>query len=262
MTALVRLNPHIPAAVLDDAARQVIHGNAAGLVQANRQFHRWLTAGVPVEINKQVGEISETLGDFVRLIDFANPDNNEWLAVNQYSIEGPKHTRRPHIVVFVNGLPLAVIELKNQAIDTADIWAAFNQLQTYKEDITDLFVFNEVLAISDYTLARVGSLSADQERFGAWRTIDPNADGVNLDPLGELQQLETLIRGLFRKDFFLDYLRRNLSVDWSVRETVHAKMRAQIKLILKRHKYPPNLELRAVELVLRQADALSEVWMV
>lgn len=203
MTALVRLNPHIPASILEDAARQVIHGNAAGLMQANRQFHRWLTDGVPVEINKQVGEMSETLGDFVALIDFANPANNEWLAVNQYSIEGPKHTRRPDVVVFVNGLPLGVIELKNPADESADIWAAFNQLQTYKEDIADLFVFNEVLAISDYTLARVGSLSADQERFSTWRTID----GVNLDPLGELQQLETLIRGFFRKDFFLDYLR-------------------------------------------------------
>ena len=199
MTALVRLNPHIPASILEDAARQVIHGNAAGLMQANRQFHRWLTDGVPVEINKD----GETLGDFVALIDFANPANNEWLAVNQYSIEGPKHTRRPDVVVFVNGLPLGVIELKNPSDESADIWAAFNQLQTYKEDIADLFVFNEVLAISDYTLARVGSLSADQERFSTWRTID----GVNLDPLGELQQLETLIRGFFRKDYFLDYLR-------------------------------------------------------
>ena len=199
LTVLTRINPHIPAAILEDAARQVIHGNAVGLMQANRQFHRWLTDGVPVEINRD----GETLGDRVKLLDFANPDNNEWLAVNQFSIEGPKHTRRPDIVVFVNGLPLAVIELKNPADENADIWAAFNQLQTYKEDIPDLFVFNEVLAISDYTLARAGSLSADQERFNAWRTID----GVALDPLGELQQLETLIRGLFRRDFFLDYLR-------------------------------------------------------
>jgi len=199
MTALTRLNPHLPTPVLEDAARQVIHGNAAGLMQANRQFHRWLTDGVPVEINKG----GETLGDFVRLIDFSNPDHNEWLTVNQFSIEGPKYTRRPDIVVFVNGLPLAVMELKNPADESADIWAAFNQLQTYKEDIADLFVFNEVLAISDFTLARSGSLSADQERFNAWRTID----GVALDPLGELQQLETLIRGLFRRDFFLDYLR-------------------------------------------------------
>lgn len=203
LTAMARINPHIPAAVLEDAARQVIHGNAAGLMQANRQFHRWLTDGVPVEINRQVGEMSETLGDRVKLIDFGNVDNNEWVAINQFSIEGPKHTRRPDIVVFINGLPLAVIELKNPADENADIWAAFNQLQTYKEDIPDLFVFNEVLGISDYTLARIGSLSADQERFNAWRTID----GEKLDPLGELQQLETAIRGMFRRELLLEYLR-------------------------------------------------------
>lgn len=199
LTALTRINPHLSASTLENAARQVIYGNAAGLMQANRQFHRWLTDGVPVEINKD----GETLGDRVKLIDFGNPDHNEWLVINQFSIEGPKHTRRPDIVVFINGLPLAVIELKNPADENADIWHAFNQLQTYKEDIADLFVFNEVLAISDYTLARMGSLSADQERFNVWRTID----GVSLDPLGNLQQMETLIRGLFRKDFFLDYLR-------------------------------------------------------
>ena len=197
--ALSRINPHMPDASLEEVARQVVHGHAVGLMQANRQFHRWLTNGVPVEINRD----DETRGDLVALLDFDNPDNNEWLVVNQYTIEGPKHTRRPDVVVFVNGLPLAVIELKNPADENADIWKAFDQLQTYKEEIADLFVFNEILAISDYTLARMGSLSADRERFTAWRTID----GVNLDPLGELQQLETLVRGLFRKDFFLNYLR-------------------------------------------------------
>ncbi|WP_346380623.1 type I restriction endonuclease subunit R [Acidithiobacillus sp.] len=199
LTALTRLNPHLPASALEDAFRQITHSNIVGLMQANRQFHRWLTDGVPVEINRD----GETLGDAAKLIDFNHPDNNEWLVVNQYSVEGPKHTRRPDVVVFVNGLPLAVIELKNPADTNADIWKAFDQLQTYKVDIPELFVYNEVLVISDYTLARAGSLSADQERFTAWRTID----GVALDPLGELQQLETLIRGLFSKDLFLDYLR-------------------------------------------------------
>jgi len=195
---LRRINPAIPDAVLEDAARQVIHGNAASLMQANRQFHRWLTDGVPVEVQRN----GETLGDRVKLIDFQSPDANEWLVINQYSIEGPKLTRRPDVVVFINGLPLAVLELKNPADHNADIWHAFHQLQTYKEDIPDLFVFNEVMAISDFLLARMGSLSSDQERFNAWRTID----GVLLDPLGELQQLETMVRGLFRKDFFLEYL--------------------------------------------------------
>ena len=198
-TSLAKINPNIPSAVIEEAVRQLLHGNKVGLMSANHQFHQWLTDGIPVEINKD----GETLGDFVRLIDFSHPDKNEWLVVNQYSVEGPKHTRRPDIVVFINGLPMAVIELKNPADENADLWAGFNQLQTYKEDIPDLFVFNEVLAISDYTLARAGSLSADQERFNTWRTID----GITLDPLGELQQLETMVRGLFRRDFFLEYLR-------------------------------------------------------
>lgn len=197
--SLVSLNPGIPALVLEDVARQVIHGNAASLMLANHQFHRWLTDGVPVDVQRD----GLTQGDLARLIDFENPDANDWLVVNQYSVEGPKHTRRPDVVVFINGLPLAVIELKNPADENADIWHAYQQLQTYKEDIPDLFTFNEVLAISDYTLARMGSLSAQKERFTAWRTID----GVTLDPLGEHQQLETLVKGLFRKDLFLDYLR-------------------------------------------------------
>lgn len=197
--SLVKLNPDIPPSALEDAFRQVVHGNAAGLLQANRQFHRWLTDGVPVQVQK--GE--ESLGDWARLIDFQSLDANDWLVVNQYSVEGPKFTRRPDVVVFINGLPLAVIELKNPADENADIWHAHQQLQTYKLDIPDLFVFNEVLAISDYTLARVGSLTAAKERFNAWRTID----GVMTDPLGEHQQLETMVKGLFRKDLFLDYLR-------------------------------------------------------
>jgi type I restriction enzyme R subunit len=197
--ALSRINPHLPTDVLDDAARQVIHGNAPSLMQANRQFHRWLTDGVPVEVQRG----GETLGDRVRLVDFKIPEGNDWLVVNQYAIEGPKHNRRPDVVVFLNGLPIAVLELKNPADETADIWNAYHQLQTYKEDIPDLFVFNEVLAISDFILARVGSLSASQERFNTWRTID----GVILDPLGDFQQLETLVRGLFRRDYLLEYLR-------------------------------------------------------
>ena len=199
LTSLKRINPHISDATLEDAARQIIHGNAASLMQANRQFHRWLTNGVPVDIQRD----GNTMGDFVKLIDFAHVDANEWLVVNQFSVEGPKQTRRPDVVVFVNGLPVAVIELKNPADENTDIWQGFHQLQTYKADIPDLFVFNEVLAISDYLLARMGSLSADQERFNAWRTID----GVALDPLGELRQLETMVRGIFRKEFFLEYLR-------------------------------------------------------
>lgn len=134
--ALHKLNPGIPPQALEDAARELLLPNIPGLEQANRQVQRWLTRGVPVTYQRD----GETLGENARLVDFANPANNDWLAVNQYSVQGPHHTRRPDIVVFVNGLPLVVLELKNPADEQADIWKAYNQLQTYKTQISDLFI--------------------------------------------------------------------------------------------------------------------------
>ncbi|MBC7618262.1 MAG: type I restriction endonuclease subunit R, partial [Candidatus Saccharibacteria bacterium] len=169
------------------------------LLSANRQFHRLLVGGVPVQYQKD----GETRGDFVRLIDWGSPDKNEWLAVNQFSIKGPHHTRRPDIILFVNGLPLVLIELKNPADLNANVWKAYDQIQTYKEQIPDVFQYNEVLVISDGTEALLGSLSANGERYMGWRTID----GVTLDPLGEFNELQTLIRGALAPAYLLDYLR-------------------------------------------------------
>ena len=115
--------------------------------------------------------------------------------VNQFTIHGHKHNRRPDVIVFVNGLPLSVIELKNVADQHADIWAAYNQLQTYKNDIPDLFQYNTCMVISDGIYARLGSLSANEERFMRWRTID----GEQVDPLGQYRELETLIRGFLTR---------------------------------------------------------------
>lgn len=168
--------------------RQVLTPNLPTLIQINRQFHRWLRDGVKVQYQKN----GETVGDQVRLIDFTNPMANDWLAVNQFTIKGPNHTKRPDIILFVNGLPFAVLELKNPADEQADIWTAYNQLQTYKEQIPDLFNTNELLIISDGITARVGSLTADTERFSAWRTID----GLMVDPLGAMRELETMTKGL------------------------------------------------------------------
>ncbi|MGE3320523.1 MAG: type I restriction endonuclease subunit R, partial [Candidatus Berkiella sp.] len=165
---------------------------------ANRRFHGLLVNGVPVEYQKD----GETRGDYVRLVDFENK-HNDWLAVNQFSIKGAKHTRRPDIILFVNGLPLVVIELKNPTDEKADIWKAYDQLQTYKEQISDLFQYNEILVISDGTEAKMGSLSSNGERFMAWRTID----GKDLDPLGQFNELETLTRGILDPEMLLDYLR-------------------------------------------------------
>lgn len=196
--AIARLNPHIPAAARDDALHHVLNPNVPGLVNANRQIYRWLVDGVPVEFQKD----GETRGDRVRLVDFSDVAANDWLAVNQFSVQGAKQTRRPDVVLFVNGLPLVVVELKNPGDEDADIWAAWNQLQTYQQDIRDLFYANALQVISDGTNARMGSLTASRERFMAWRTID----GVTTDPLGSMRELETLTLGLFQRDLLLDYL--------------------------------------------------------
>lgn len=196
---LTELNPSLPPAAITDAVHQILNPNQPTVIQANRQFHRWLRDGVKVEYLRD----GETIGDFVRLVDFENPDNNDWAAINQFTIKGPHHTKRPDILVFLNGLPIAVLELKNPADEKADIWTAYDQLQTYKEQIPDLFITNELLVISDSVTARFGSLTSDKERFMEWRTID----GATLDPLGQFRKAETLIRGLFRRDLLLDYLR-------------------------------------------------------
>ncbi|MBW4048073.1 MAG: type I restriction endonuclease subunit R [Proteobacteria bacterium] len=193
-----RLNPNIPTSARDEALRLVLNPNTPGLIAANRQFHRWLVEGVPVEYQKD----GETRGDRVRLIDFSDVGRNDWLAVNQFTVQGPKHNRRPDLVLFLNGLPLVVLELKNPGDENADIWAAFNQLQAYKDDIPDLFIDNELLVITDGVSARMGSLTADRERFMAWRTID----GHTTDPLGPMRELETLVHGAFDRQTLLNYL--------------------------------------------------------
>ena len=199
-SALQRLNPEVPASTIASAVLQLANPNVPGLLASNRNFHRWMTQGLPITYmdgNQQVGIRLKVIG-------FDDPASNDWLVVNQLAIQGTKHNRRPDVVVYLNGLPLAVIELKNPADEKADIWAAFNQLQTYKQDIPDLFTPNVLLVISDGIQARLGSLSADRERFQRWRTIE----GENhLDPLGNHRDLETLVRGIFDKGRLLEFVR-------------------------------------------------------
>jgi type I restriction enzyme R subunit len=197
--ALARLNPAVPAEALDEAFRRVARPEAALLVDGNHAFHYWLVNGVPVEYLRGDGSIR---GDLIRLIDFEEPDANDWLAVNQFTVVEGQHNRRPDVVLFVNGLPLGVIELKNAADEDATIWSAFNQLQTYKQQIPSLFVFNEALVVSDGLSARVGTLTADRERFMPWRTIE----GEDL-ALATIPQLEVLLRGVFDRRRFLDLVR-------------------------------------------------------
>lgn len=199
LNALKRINPGVPNVALKKAAAVLSTFENPDLVQSNEGFHRLLLDGVRVSFTSG----GEQVATIVQVVDFENADKNDWLVVNQYTVQGPQHTCRPDVVVFLNGLPLAVFELKNPADEAADIWKAFDQIQNYKTDIKALFHHNAFSVISDYSNARFGSLTANKERFLGWRTID----GVTIDPLGVQRELETLIRGLFDKCLFLKYLR-------------------------------------------------------
>jgi len=196
--ALARLNPQIPAAVLDDVAHQLGKPDHPSLIQSNRAFHEALVGGVPVEV-----EINgERRGDRVVLVDFDTPERNRFLVVNQFTVQGSKQPRRPDLVCFINGLPIAVIELKNLAAEQVGIKDAFHQLQTYKDELADLFVTNEALVASDGLHARIGSLTASFERFLPWRTVKNENDRPLLE-----YELEKVVRGFFAPALLLDYLR-------------------------------------------------------
>jgi type I restriction enzyme R subunit len=197
--ALVRLNPDLPAEALQDAFRKLSRLEGATLEQRNRAVHRALVDGVTVEYRRPDGSIA---GAQARVLDFDDPDNNDWLAVNQFTVVENRHTRRADIVLFVNGLPLAIIELKNPTDEQASIWSAYQQLQTYKHEIPSLFAYNEALVISDGLEARIGTLTADRDRFMPWRTIA----GEQVAP-PEIPQLEVLIDGVFEPRRLLQLVR-------------------------------------------------------
>lgn len=201
--AVFRLNPSLPASALEEALRKLTHLDQPSLLLNNHAFHALLVNGIEVDYKTKDGR---TISSRAYALDFQDPDNNDWLVVNQYTVEADerngKVNRRPDVVVFVNGLPLAVIELKNAADEKATIWSAFNQLQTYKNDIPALFHTNELLIISDGLNARIGSLTANKEWFLPWKTIE----GQTGAPVS-LTQLEVLLKGVFDKRRFLDLIR-------------------------------------------------------
>lgn len=198
--ALFRLNPTIPASAIEEAFRKLTVPDRPTLVSQNHSFHKNLVEGVPVEYQRPDGSIA---GDLVKVMEYdaAKLDTNEFFVVNQFTITENNNERRPDIVLFVNGLPLAVMELKNAADDKADIWKAFNQIDTYKSQIPCLFQFNEGIVISDGTTARIGTLTSDKERFMPWRTIEGESLAVGKS------ELQIVIEGAFDRKRFLDRVR-------------------------------------------------------
>ena len=196
--AVRRINPHLPDAAVEQTVAIVSKPESLDTVISNRGFHRLLLDGVPVTYKRD----DEVIHDHAFVIDFTDLQANRFRAINQFTIQGSKQLRRPDIICFINGLPLVVLELKSPTAENVDIWDAFNQIQTYKDEVPDLFAYNEAVVVSDGYNARVGSLTANQERFMPWRTIKHEDDKPLLD-----WQLETMVRGFFDRELFLDYLR-------------------------------------------------------
>ncbi len=204
-TAIQKLNPDVPVDARDQAIREVQRINSPELITNNESFHRFLTEGVPVTYRTPLQERNwggPEKNDYVWLIDFSNPLNNEFLVVNQYTIIENNRHKRPDILLFVNGIPLVVIELKNPADENATIRKAFDQIQTYKATILSLFTFNTICVVSDGHECKAGSLSAGFSRYMAWKSADGKTDASRFSP-----QLETLIKGMLNPVTLLDLVR-------------------------------------------------------
>lgn len=193
--AIDRLNPSIPAAAREDAYKQVLRIHSPEMIDGNETFHKILTEGVSVSYQKDGG----TRGDLVWLIDFDNIENNEFHVVNQFTIIENERNKRPDVILFINGLPLVVMELKNPGGENATVGSAYKQMQTYKSTIPSLFTYNAVCVISDGLEARAGSLTAGLTRYMAWKSADGKMEASRL-----IGQLETLITGMLNRKTLLD----------------------------------------------------------
>ena len=197
--ALLNLNPDLPQSALETGLRSLINPEGPTLEARNRSFHHALTRGVTVPVRRPDGTVS---GEPAAVVDFENPANNDWLAVNQFTVKEDQSTRRADIVLFLNGLPLGIIELKNPADENTDVWDAWNQLQTYKAELPALFSMNELLMVSDGLHARVGTLTAGKEWFKPWKTMEDQEPGA-----ANLPELQVMLEGVCEQSNFLTLLR-------------------------------------------------------
>ena len=247
--ALADLNPGLPAEALDDAQRRLTSPEGSTLEARNRSFHRMLVDGVSVERRAEDGSIR---GAQVRILDFDNPANNGFLAVNQFTVTENRDTRRPDIVLFINGLPLGVIELKNPVDEDATIWTAWQQLQTYTAELPTLFSMNEALMVSDGFQARIGALNAGREWFKPWRTI---AGETLADP--HMTELQVMLEGVFEPARFLALVRDFIVFDDDGSGKLVKKMAGYHQFHAVR--VAVDETLRAAELQRERAGRIAEV---
>ncbi len=246
--AVARVNPAVPPDAREDAIKKIRRLVSSDLIANNEAFHRMLTEGINVTYQKN----GQSRGDLVWLIDFKNPGNNDFLALNQYTIIENRVNKRPDVILFVNGLPLVVIELKNPADENATIHAAFKQLQTYKQEIPSLFTYNAFLIISDGLEAKAGTVSAGESRFMAWKTSDGKEEASHL-----ISQIETLIRGMLDKATLLDLIRHFIVFEKSKKEDRETGVITiqTVKKVASYHQY--YAVNRAVESTLRASGYIA-----
>lgn len=262
MQALRRINPDLPLPVLHSALKEVERLHSPDLLASNEAFHRLLTEGVKVSTHKDGSE----RGDIVWLVDFNTPSddknsppdfkkqNNEFLVINQLTVIENNINKRPDLVLYVNGMPLVVIELKNAADENATVKSAFKQLETYKHTISSLFTYNALLVISDGLEAKAGSLSAGLSRFMAWKTADGKTEASNL-----ISQLATLINGMLNRATLLDLVRHFIVYEKTRKEDAATGLISitTVKKIAAYHQY--YAVNAAVESTLRAAgEAIAE----
>ena len=243
-TALRRINPTVPASAIEDAIKQIQRIHSPELITNNETFHRMFTEGVKVSYQKDGKE----RGDLVWLVDFENPDNNDFVVCNQFTVIENNINKRPDIILFVNGLPLVVMELKNPADENATVKSAFKQIQTYKNAIPSLFTYNGFCVISDGLEARAGTISSGYSRFMAWKTADGKKEASPL-----IGQLETLIKGMLNKETLLDLIRHFIVFEKTKKEDLKTGLTAieTVKKLAAYHQY--YAVNRAVESTLRAA---------
>ncbi|MEM5805250.1 MAG: type I restriction endonuclease subunit R [Candidatus Aenigmatarchaeota archaeon] len=203
--ALKRINPTLPEEAIEEAIHRLVNIAGPTLEETNRAFHLMLRDGVRVEVRKE-GE--EPTGEIVKLFDFDDLNNNDWLVVSQFTVVEGEYNRRPDIVIFINGIPIGLIELKNPADIKATLMKAYNKIQNYKREIPSIFYYNEIIIISDGNEAKSGSITSPWERFSPWKTIHGR------EPSEDMMQLEVAIKGIFNKNVCLELVRDFISFDF------------------------------------------------
>jgi type I restriction enzyme R subunit len=252
------INPQIPNEAIHDAIKTISHlpNQFPNLMANNETFHRLLTEGIRVTYRKN----GEEKGDIVKLIDFKNIENNDFRVINQFTVIENNINKRPDIVLFVNGIPLVIIELKSPADENATIQSAYNQIQTYKQTIPSFFSYNEIIVISDGLEAKIGSLSAGYDRFTAWKSMDDIYSDA-MHGVFKLTQLEILIKGLFNKETFLDFLR--FFIVFGKSRTEDATGQTIVKLTKKIAAYHQYYAVnKAIESTLRAIGKNKDHWQV